>query len=160
MKWGAALVLGLLAAAVVGGCGSTRIVTHTVATTDTFTATTTTTDTQIETIARTTVTQPARTVTQTVTHTQTNVITTLPHPTRSFSGNGGETIGTLHVSQNSTIKWTNDGALFAVNIVNGTNDYSINSQGSSGTSVLPAGTYPNVGVNAIGNWTIQIVPGG
>lgn len=157
MKWGAALVLGLLAAVVVGGCGSTKIVTHTVSTTDT--TTTTTTDTQTQTIARTTVTQPARTVTQTVTHTQTNVITTLPHPTRSFSGNGGENIGTLHVPQNSTIKWTNDGSLFTVNIVNGGGVYSINSQGSSGTSVLPAGTYPNVGVNAIGNWTIQILPG-
>jgi hypothetical protein len=148
MKWGAALALGLLTAAVVGGCGSTR----TVSTTDTTYVTATVTN-PTKTIARTTVTQPARTVTQTTTETQTQVVTRLPTPTRSFSGNGGENLGTIHVSQNSTVRWTNDGALFQILA------FGINSQGHSGTSALSSGSYPNVEVNALGNWTIQILPG-
>jgi hypothetical protein len=70
----------------------------------------------------------------------------------SFSGNGGKNIGTINVASDSTIRWTDDGGLFQVL------DFGINSQGQSGTSALAAGTYRNVEVNALGNWTLKIVP--
>jgi DNA invertase Pin-like site-specific DNA recombinase len=35
---------------------------------------------------------------------------------------------------------------------------STEEQGSSGTSDISAGTYTNVQVNALGNWTIKFVP--
>jgi hypothetical protein len=75
-----------------------------------------------------------------------------PSPTKSFSGNGGENIGTINISLDSTVAWTDDGGLFQVL------DFGINSQGTSGTSALAAGTYRDVEVNALGNWTLKIVP--
>jgi len=75
-----------------------------------------------------------------------------PSNVQSFSGNGGENIGTIKVSADSTVDWTDDGGLFQIL------DFGINSQGVSGTSALSAGTYPNVEVNAMGNWTLKIVP--
>jgi hypothetical protein len=75
-----------------------------------------------------------------------------PPNSQSFSGNGGENIGTVSLSADSTVHWTNDGDLFQ------TIDFGINSQGTSGTSALAAGTYRNVEVNALGNWTLRIVP--
>ena len=71
---------------------------------------------------------------------------------KSFSGNGAANIGTVNVPSASTIHWTNDGALFQVL------DFGINSQGHGGTSALAAGKYPNVEVNALGNWTLKIIP--
>jgi hypothetical protein len=75
-----------------------------------------------------------------------------PSNAQSFSGNGAENIGTIKVSADSKVHWTNDGSLFQVL------DFGINSQGASGASVLSAGTYPHVEVNALGNWTLKIVP--
>jgi hypothetical protein len=72
---------------------------------------------------------------------------------QTFTGNGAKNLGTITVRSDSTIHWTNDGALFSVI------DLGINSQAHSGTSALSAGTYRNVEVNALGNWTMKIVPG-
>ena len=77
-----------------------------------------------------------------------------PSGVTSFSGNGAENIGTVKAASTSTIHWANDGSLFQVL------DLGINSQGHSGTSALPAGTYPNLEVNADGNWTMRIVSNG
>jgi hypothetical protein len=75
---------------------------------------------------------------------------------KSFSGNGGKNIGTVTVTEESVLEWTNDGDIFQ--LWDDGFGMSVNSQASSGDTVLPAGTYKNVEVNAIGNWTIEISP--
>ncbi len=74
--------------------------------------------------------------------------------TQSFSGNGGKRLGTITVANDSTVEWQNDGAIFQTF----DRDFAIgiNSQATSGSSDLPAGTYYDVRINAIGNWTIDI----
>lgn len=74
----------------------------------------------------------------------------------SFSGNGGKKIGTINVPRDSTFKWTNDGQLFQT--FDDNEGIGVNSQGHSGSSDLPAGSYTGVQINADGNWTVSIVP--
>jgi hypothetical protein len=137
----------------IAGCGSTKYVTTTQS------ITSTTTQTKTHTIVKH---APAQTVTVTATSTASAAPVAGPANSsgngRSFSGNGGETLGTIHVSTDSTIHWTNDGGLFSA--TDSSYGLYVNSQGHSGTSALPAGTYTGVTVNAVGNWTLQIVPGG
>jgi len=76
--------------------------------------------------------------------------------TYRFSGNGGKTLGTLRIGRASTLRWTNDGGVFTVQ--DQAFGLTVNSQGSSGTSQVSAGTYSGVSVNAVGNWTIRITP--
>jgi hypothetical protein len=78
--------------------------------------------------------------------------------TRSFSGNGGKNLGTVHVPKDSTLRWTCDGDLFTV--TDDTSGLFVNSQAHSGDSAVAAGTYTGVSVNALGNWTITISPNG
>jgi hypothetical protein len=101
-----------------------------------------------------TVPGPAATVTQTVR-------ASTPTPAapssgggggQSFSGNGGKNLGTITVANDSTLTWTNDGPLFTMLDDSGV---PVNSVAHSGTSALSAGTYTNVSVNALGNWTIR-----
>jgi hypothetical protein len=143
-------IIIVIMAVAVGGCGATKYVTQTQTSSTTVTSTTTHNVTHIRRISSI----PPVTTTQTTTTT----ITTAPTPTASFSGNGGKNIGTFHVSSASTVHWTCDGQVFQILDVN--DGFTINSQGSSGTSQLQPGTYHNVDVNAIGNWTMQIVPTG
>ena len=74
---------------------------------------------------------------------------------QSFSGNGGKSLGTIAVEKESTLEWTNDGSVFQIYTSEGV---PVNSQAHSGTTVLEAGTYKSFQVNAIGNWTIKILP--
>ncbi len=74
---------------------------------------------------------------------------------QSFSGNGGKSLGTITVPTESTLEWTNDGAYFGIYTSEGV---PVNSYAHSGSSVLEAGTYKAFQVNALGNWTIKIVP--
>ena len=153
-KWFAGGVIGFIIGAVAGGGGnsSTTTSTKTVASVQTVTST------------------PGASV-KTVTSTKT-VTAAAPPPatsstptasgggasTQSFSGNGGKNLGTITVSKPSTLKWTNDGDLFQLSDA----DLSIlvNSQAHSGDTAVDPGTYHKVEVNAIGNWTIKIVPSG
>jgi hypothetical protein len=75
--------------------------------------------------------------------------------TRSFSGNGRKNLGTVRVPEDLTLRWTCDGGVFQISADGG---LFVNSQASSGTSAVAAGTYRDVVVNAIGNWTITIKP--
>jgi hypothetical protein len=140
---GALLLVAVTALSVVG-CGSTKYVTTTK--TETSTAT--------QTVVRTRKISSLPPITTTDTSTAT--VTHLPASTNSFSGNGGENIGTFHVSTESTVRWTCSGEIFQ--ILDFTESFEINSEGHSGTSQLAPGTYHNVQVNADGNWTMQIVP--
>jgi hypothetical protein len=76
--------------------------------------------------------------------------------TTRFSGNGGKRLGTIHVTRGATFVWTNDGGIFQVFDADAA--IPVNSTSASGTSDLPTGTYKDVQVNAVGNWTIKIVP--
>lgn len=113
---------------------------------------------------------PARTVTvaHVVVHTRTVIQTQAAAPTESassgggsagevqtFSGNGGKNLGIITVAKESTIEWTNDGAYFGIYTNEGV---PVNSSAHSGSSVLEAGTYSKFQINALGNWTIKIVP--
>lgn len=75
----------------------------------------------------------------------------------SFSGNGGKTLPPVEVTEPSTLKWTNDGDIFQVFPKEMDSSLTINSQASSGDTHVEPGTY-TLDVNAIGNWTIEIVP--
>jgi hypothetical protein len=75
--------------------------------------------------------------------------------TRSFSGNGRKNLGTVRVPEDLTLRWTCDGGVFQIFVDGG---LFVNSQASSGTSAVAAGTYHHVVVNANGNWTITIKP--
>ena len=111
----------------------------------------------------TTVSGPTTTVTQTV-QTTTSAPTTTSgggggtgsSGALSWSGNGIKKIGTINVPVDSVIKWTNDGGMFS--IYDDENAVEVSSQAASGQSDLAAGTYHGFQVNAIGNWTIDIVP--
>ena len=74
---------------------------------------------------------------------------------QSYNGNGGKSLGTITVDKESTLEWTNDGSVFQIYTSEGV---PVNSQAHSGTTVLEAGTYKSFQVNAVGNWTIKIVP--
>lgn len=104
----------------------------------------------------------ASTVTDTQTVTQTVTVpppqAAAPPKPLSFSGSGIQTIGTVDVPADSTLKWTNDGSSFS--IYDQENAVEVSSQTNSGTTNLAAGTYHDVKVNADGNWTIRIVPNG
>jgi hypothetical protein len=62
----------------------------------------------------------------------------------------------VSVAQDSTLEWTNDGDIFQMWDDGG--GITVNSQGNSGNTAVSAGTYSGVYVNALGNWTIKIVP--
>ena len=111
-------------------------------------------------------TQGATPIASTVTETQTETVTTKlrvkpkPKPATkkiSFSGNGGETLPAFTVGHDSTLRWTNDGALFQIlDISDDFPGINVNSQAHSGTTAVSAGPYSKIQVNAIGNWTITI----
>lgn len=75
--------------------------------------------------------------------------------TKNYSGNGGENLGTVKIEAESTLEWTNDGSYFGIITSEGV---PVNSQAHSGSTVLEPGTYKSFQVNAIGNWTIKIIP--
>lgn len=76
--------------------------------------------------------------------------------TQEFSGNGTRNLGTIEVSQDSKLEWTNDGGFFGVLSDDG--GISISSEAADGESAVPAGTYNDVEVIAVGDWTITIGP--
>ncbi len=84
-----------------------------------------------------------------------------PRPTPSlsgkrFTGNGAKNLGTLRITVPSVLRWTNDGDIFQ--IFDDDLDLFVNSTAHSGDTAVEPGTYRNVEVNALGNWTITITP--
>jgi hypothetical protein len=84
-----------------------------------------------------------------------NAPTTAPAPSLDFSGNGGLSLAPFDLSRPAMLYWTNDGGL--MQIFNGVLGVPVNSTSANGQTYMPAGHYV-LQVNAIGNWTIQIVP--
>jgi hypothetical protein len=85
----------------------------------------------------------------------TTTATTAVGEGKSFIGNRDQNLAPITVDKESTIEWTNDGFFFAIFTNQGV---AVNSRAHSGASVLAAGTYTRFLINALGNWTIKIVP--
>jgi hypothetical protein len=85
-----------------------------------------------------------------------------PAKTLSFSGTGVKEIGKpdpLRIPTASTIHWTNDGAIFQIIPASPKVQSPVNSTGHSGTAALGKGAYYGFLINAVGHWTVKIVPG-
>jgi hypothetical protein len=106
--------------------------------------------------------------TKTVTRTVQSATPT-PAPSTSgsggnYSGDGEKNVGTVNVSQDSTLHWTCSGdcSIFTINNDPGdANSISLSSAGSatSGNTSISAGAYHNVTVLTTGTWTFTISPG-
>lgn len=149
--WTIAGVVGLVIGAAAGGSSSS--------TTETITETNTLAS---DPVAAKTVTDKGKTVTKTTTKTVTAAASPTPKPASSsggqklsFSGNGGRKLPPTTVREDSTLRWTNDGAIFQ--IFSEELDVTVNSDAKSGSTFVPAGKY-TLDVNAVGNWTIKITP--
>lgn len=153
-------LVAVVVAVVVAGCGSSSTKTIERVTTQPAPSARTVTQTQTHTVTRTIDTRKPRIVvhnhTRTITVQHTTTVPAAAFPAHTYSGNGGETIGTVHVGTDSVIEWTNDGEIFS--ILDNENAVEVNSQAHVGQSSLPAGTYHDFKVNAEGNWTVKIVP--
>lgn len=123
---------------------------------------------------------PARTVTVThvVVHTHTVTQTQTAAPTEqtaapaessgstggegSYSGNGTKNLGSITVSQPSVIHWRATEGLFELEGFTSGYQHSIGiaSKASSGESVIEPGTYHEVQVDALGEWSFTITPQG
>lgn len=154
-RWGAITIgiVGLLVGAGVGGAAGSN--TKTVTETQQASA---------QTVTKTVTTVHPRVVVHTHTVTVTAESQAAPTSTastesgvegQSYNGNGGKSLGTITVDKESTLEWTNDGSVFQIYTSEGV---PVNSQAHSGTTVLEAGAYKSFQVNAVGNWTIKIVP--
>jgi hypothetical protein len=119
---------------------------------------------------------PGRTVTvkgptHTVTHVvvRTRTVTTGSPATGSegagggghvYTGNGSESLGTITVSQPSTVRWrASAGFLSMRNSPEDEQSLSVSSRSTSGSSPVEPGTYHEVRVNSPGEWTLTISPG-
>jgi FlaG/FlaF family flagellin (archaellin) len=74
---------------------------------------------------------------------------------RTFSGNGGKSLGTLTFGRDTTMSWTNDGMIFSILA---SEDVPVNSQAHRGTTVISKGVLHKFQINAMGNWKITLTP--
>jgi hypothetical protein len=88
-----------------------------------------------------------------------------PARTYRFSGNGSQNLGTLDVTRDSTLRWTNrdSGPVpMGIAVISGLSDdfkmINFNSDGRRGKTKVSAGEYPNVQVVIGGDWTIKVTP--
>jgi hypothetical protein len=153
-------VLGLLVGAGIGASGKSS--------TKTVTNEGTTTTVQVAQTA-------PRTVTHIVVHNHTHTVTQAApaEPSEpssaeaseggghSYSGDGIKSLGTLTVSQPSTLHWHTSGASFTMTGATSGYDHTIavSSKASSGESAVEPGTYREVEVIGDGEWSLTIDPG-
>lgn len=74
---------------------------------------------------------------------------------KRFSGNGSRNLGDLDIPGEAVMTWRTRRVFY---ISDDDAKLSADSQGKGGRTVVPAGTYENVQVNASGSWTITIRP--
>lgn len=83
-----------------------------------------------------------------------------PASTLKFKGTGPKELGVVRITRDSTIKWTNDGPLFQIIPASVHVQSPVNSRDHSGEAKIRKGAYHGFLINAAGNWTVSIVPGG
>jgi hypothetical protein len=80
------------------------------------------------------------------------------HPaTFQFVGFGSKSLPPFEVAAPSTMVWKNSGEVFQT-FSKGTDAANVNSAARNGATYLAPGSY-RLNINAIGTWTIRIVPG-
>jgi hypothetical protein len=143
------LILGLTA------CGGSSKKSASTTTTKTLTTTTTTpSGKKVVHKTTTTITTPKSSRTS---------LAGTPAKTLSFSGSGVKDIGKpnpLRLPKNSTIEWTNDGAIFQIIPASVKVQSPVNSKAHSGTATIRKGAYHGFLINAVGHWTVKIIPNG
>lgn len=79
----------------------------------------------------------------------------------SYSGNGTKNLGTLTISEPSTLRWHATEGFFGVDGATSSYEHTIaiSSKASSGESAIEPGTYHEVNVLAEGEWSFTITPG-
>jgi hypothetical protein len=158
----AALLVGALALAA-GGCGGGGK--HSNTSTTASTNRTTATGATASTSTTGTTPKPARPTKTTPNNpksSQTPLADT-PAKTLTFSGTGVKDIGKpdpLRLPANSTIEWTNDGTIFQIIPASVHVQSPVNSRAHSGTASIRKGAYYGFLINAVGHWTVKIIPNG
>jgi len=76
--------------------------------------------------------------------------------TQHFEGSGLKRLGTITVPSTSTLEWT--ASRGGLHIFDDENTVEVDSQRSSGQTVLNGGTYHHFLVNSAADWTITIRP--
>jgi len=104
------------------------------------------------------------TVTTTVVHTQTHTVTAAAPAEgggegKSFTGTGNSRVGTLTVSEKSTIHWRSSGGFSIKNSSEDEHSLAFTSTSSNGERPVEPGTYHEVTVTAPGQWSFTISPG-
>lgn len=81
---------------------------------------------------------------------------------QTFTGNGSQGIGTIHVATDSTLHWTcpscTETGMLIIGEGAGLGDMDIDQTATSGSSQVSADTYSDVKVDADGPFTITITP--
>jgi hypothetical protein len=154
----AAFLGGALALALAGcGGGSSK---HAAATATSTTATTTTATTPAKTKKKGKAAAPApKPGTSTSTTPKPPPLSQTPATTLKYSGTGVKELGVVRIPKDSTIHWTNDGQLFQIIPASIHVQSPVNSMAHSGEAPIGRGAYHGFLVNAVGHWTISIVPG-
>jgi hypothetical protein len=80
---------------------------------------------------------------------------TVVNGTKTITGKGTKNFGTLKLGQNSTLNWTNSGAVFSII---SESQLHVSSTKKKGSTRLYKGSYFNFRVAAVGNWKITISP--
>jgi hypothetical protein len=75
-----------------------------------------------------------------------------------YRGNGGKTLPPIRVNVPSTLRWSAGGGIFQIFTGGNTNGGGVNSSASKGWTYVAPNRY-TLQINAIGNWTVQIVKG-
>jgi len=81
-----------------------------------------------------------------------------PQRTRRFSGNGSKNIGTVKVTDDAVLKWTNTGSEFGPGqflVYDKDFGLSLSSQAKRGESAVEPGTYRSISVTG-DDWTMTI----
>jgi hypothetical protein len=80
----------------------------------------------------------------------------------TYSGNGSKSYSTINVPSDSVLYWQASGEagtqFFSLIAEGGSSPVFITSQATSGQSDIPAGTYHNVQVSGVGDWSFRIAP--
>jgi hypothetical protein len=160
----AALLVGALALVAAGcGGGGKHSSTSTTASTNQTTSTGTTARSTSTTATTPKPASPAKPTTPINPKASQTPLADTPAKTLTFSGTGVKDIGKpnpLRLPQNSTIEWTNDGAIFQIIPASVHVQSPVNSKGHSGTATIRKGAYYGFLINAVGHWTVKIIPNG
>jgi hypothetical protein len=144
---GGALVLAL------SGCGGgSKHATASSTTATTTTATTTTTP------ARGKKSKAPKPTKSTSTTPKPPPLSQTPATTLKYSGMGVKELGVVRIPRDATIHWANDGQLFQIIPASVHVQSPVNSTAHSGEAQIKKGAYHGFLVNAVGHWTISIVP--